>query len=262
MRPLRIVWIISAECSTTALPNTITVSQCWKHQSSTRRTAISWLGVEFRKWNDDKPVTGYNIMSGCCTISSIGNNEPTNHCPVSWKVEASNDGVAWIEIETRSDVDTSKVAAGGYFYDGEKYDTAALRGSPVEHFKFGGYKRDGLEADSVKAISVQVDGGASLDLTAFTVVPQKIGGITVDFAKGGGTVVGGSLASSGTLAIVSAAQGYSAGSPLPLTLDGVANASNIVGWTVTVDGAAAQSTVRIRDGHIIVGELPTVLSMR
>ena len=222
----------------------------------------SWLSAEFRMRADDKPLTGYNIMSGLCSDNNIGNHEPTNHCPVSWKVEASDDGRTWTEIETRSDVDTSKVVEGGYFYDGEKYTTAALRGSPVEHFKFGGYKRDGLEADGYKALSVQIDGGASLDLTAFTVAPQKIGGITIDFAQGGGTVLGGSLAQGGTLAIVNASQGYSAGSPLPLTLDGVANASNIADWTVTVDGVAVQSTVRIRDGHIIVGDLPTVLSMR
>lgn len=222
----------------------------------------SWLAAEFLARDDDKPVTGYNIMSGLCTDSSIGNSEPANYCPVSWTVEASDDGVTWTEIETRTDVDTSKVAAGGYFYDGEKYDTAALRGSPVEHFKFGGYRRDGLEADAAKALSVQVDGGASLDLTAFTVAPQKIGGITVDFAQGGGTVLGGGLASSGTLAIVNASQGFSAGSPLPLALDGVANADNIADWTVTIDGNAVQGTVRIRDGHIIVGDLPTVLSIR
>ena len=222
--------------------------------------ADSWLGVEFRMKSDDAPVTGYNIMAAVRTSGDFAS--VLDHIPVSWMVEASDDGVAWTEIEARADVDTSKVTERGRFYDGESYTVAALRGSPVEHFKLGGYKRSGLTADATKALSVQVDGGASLDLTAFTSAPQKIGGITVDFAKGGGTVVGGSLASSGTLAIVSAAQGYSAGSPLPLTLDGVANASNIAGWTVTVDGAAAQSTVRIRDGHIIVGELPTVLSMR
>ena len=54
----------------------------------------------------------------------------------------------------------------------------------MEHFRFGGYKRDGLEADAVKALSVQVDDGASLDLTAFTVATQKIDAITIDLATG------------------------------------------------------------------------------
>ena len=209
----------------------------------------SWLGAELRLRNDDKPVTGYNIMSGLCTDSVIGNAEPANHCPVSWKVEASDDGVTWIEIETRSNVDTSKVNEGGYFYDGEKYTTAALRGTPVEHFKFGGYKRDGLAADAAKALSLQVDGGASLDLTAFTVTAQKIESITIDLAAGGGTVLGGSIVAGGTL-ILKNASSASQNESLPLLFQNTSCTDNFRSWDVIVDGHATGRQIRLRNGRL------------
>ena len=219
----------------------------------------SWLGVEFRMRDDDKPTTGYNIMSGVCTDSSIGNIEPANHCPVSWKVEASDDGVTWTEIETRSDVDASKVNEGGYFYDGEKYTTAALRGSPVEHFKFGGYKRDGLEADAAKALSVQVDGGATLDLTAFTVSTQKIDAITIDLAAGGGTVLGGSIVAGGALMLTNALAA-SQNAVLPLLFQNTSNADNFRSWSVIIDGHATSRRIRFRDGRLsLVGGLTLIV---
>ena len=219
----------------------------------------SWIGVEFQMRADDKPTTGYNIMSGVCTDSSIGNIEPANHCPVSWKVEASDDGVTWTEIETRSDVDTSKVNEGGYFYDGEKYTTAALRGSPVEHFKFGGYKRDGLEADAAKALSVQVDGGATLDLTAFTVSTQKIDAITIDLAAGGGTVLGGSIVAGGALMLTNALAA-SQNAVLPLLFQNTSNADNFRSWSVIIDGHATSRRIRFWDGRLsLVGGLALIV---
>ncbi|MCR5840166.1 MAG: hypothetical protein K6G94_11095 [Kiritimatiellae bacterium] len=209
----------------------------------------SWLSAEFRLRNDDKSTSGYNIMSGACTDSSIGNIEPAKHCPVSWKVEASDDGVAWTEIETRSDVDTSKVTEGGYFYDGEKYTTAALRGKPVEHFRFGGYKRDGLEADAAKALSVQVDDGASLDLTAFTLATQKIDAVTIDLAAGGGTVLGGSIVTGGTLTVLNGT-GSNLSGTLPLLFQNTSDTGNFESWNVVVDGHGTSRKIKYRNGRL------------
>ena len=178
---------------------------------------------------------------------------------MSWKVEVSDDGVTWTEIETRSDVDTSKVNEGGYFYDGEKYTTAALRGSPVEHFKFGGYKRDGLEADAAKALSVQVDGGATLDLTAFTVSTQKIDAVTIDLAAGGGTVLGGSIVAGGALMLTNALAA-SQNAVLPLLFQNTSNADNFRSWSVIIDGHATSRRIRFRDGRLsLVGGLTLIV---
>ena len=212
----------------------------------------SWLGIGMRFADNAKPVTGYNIMS-----------YETAHYPVSWKVEASQDGVTWTNIETRTNVEHAQPGKY-YFYDGEVNTAAAVRGSPVEHFKFGGYKSDGLEADSTKAVSLQVDDGASVDFTAFTVAPQKIGGITVDFAAGGGTIHGGSIAPGGTLYIVNSSQGFVRDSALPIVLDGVGDGANFSSWTVSIDGSpAGKYCAKLNgNGELIVSGMGLLIFVR
>ena len=213
----------------------------------------SWLGIGMRLADDAKPVTGYNVMS-----------EDTSKYPVSWKVEASDDGMTWTEIETRTDVVHAKP---GYcnFYDGTYYTNLWEAGKPLEHFHFSGYKRDGLEADATKAASLQVDEGASVDLTAFTVAPQKIGRLTVDFATSGttntcGTIYGGSIAQGGTITVLNAGQDFGVGVPLPITLNGASDAGDFGTWSVMVNGAEMHGRVKLDpDGHPVVNALATVL---
>ena len=211
----------------------------------------SWLGIGMRLADDAKPVTGYNVMSA----------ESTKY-PVSWKVEASDDGTTWTEIETRTDVVHVKP---GYctFYDGTPYTDLWETGTPIEHFHFSGYKRDGLAADATKAVSLQVDGGASVDLTAFTVAPQKIGGLTMDYAAGAGTIRGGAIAPNGTLTILNGTGNFAIGVPLPLTLDGASDAANFASWRVTVDGDEVHGRPKLDpNGHPVVNPLGTVLFCR
>ncbi len=217
----------------------------------------SWLGIGMRLADTAKPITGYNLMSG----------DSNSNYPVSWKIEASDDGTTWTEIETRSDVTHAKPGSC-IFYDGETTGasgTATARGKPMEHFKFRGYKRDGLEADPTKPMLFQVDEGASVDLTAFTVAPQKIGGLTVDFATSGstntcGTIYGGSIAQGGTLTILNAGQDFGLGVPLPITLDGASDARNFGTWSVLVNGAEMHGCLRLNsDDHPVLTALATVL---
>ena len=212
----------------------------------------SWLGFGMRLADDAKPITGYNVMSG---------DENKNY-PVSWRVEASEDGTTWIDIETRSDAIRANLG-GQVFYDGEKWSAAAVRGKPLEHFHFSGYKRDGLAADATKAASLQVDGGASVDLTAFTVAPQKIGGLTMDYAAGGGTIRGGAIAPNGTLTILNGTGNFAIGVPLPLTLVGVADTANLGSWSIVVDGGTISGRVTLdSNGHLVVAELGTIMFFR
>lgn len=215
----------------------------------------SWLGFGMRLADDAKPVSGYNIMAG-----------DDKHYPVSWKVAVSDNGTEWTEVETQSDF-APVTPAYPFFYDGEKVSIedapAVVRGKPVEYFKFSGYKRDGLEADATKAVSLQVDDGASVDFTAFTAAPQKIGALTFDMAVGGGTIYGGSISESGALYIVNAGDSLHLESPLSLVFDGIANADIIKKWTVYVNGIAKPSYIaKIIDGHLTVGSAGLAIIVR
>ena len=210
----------------------------------------SWIGFTVRRKAGEANVTGYNIK--------IAN--PAN-APSSWTVEASNDGVTWTQVDSRENLTPAK-STWWTMYDGEAAADAQTRGAPLQHFLFSGYVSGGMEADAAKAVTLQVDDEASVDLTAFTAAPQKIGGLVVDLAAGGGTVTGGAIAPNGTLAILNGTPGFVFGAPLPLTLSGVSDAANLDGWSVTVDGAGVTGRVKLDDGHLVVVAFGTVVYFR
>lgn len=226
----------------------------------------SWLSIEFRMNEGGNPITGYNLCNGTGTTSGA--------YPTAWSVSASDNGEIWTEVDSRSgETCETGTATGKYYtYDGGAEYNADIKGKSVaelpgvvaEHFKFSGYRAAGL-APSASPVQVQVAGGATLDFGCVT-GGEPVDRITVDFsevsAQNVATLIGAKFAANGTLAIVNASQGYSAGSPLPLVLGDVSDAANIAGWAVTIDGNPVQGTVRIRDRRIVVGDLPTVLSMR
>ncbi len=211
----------------------------------------SWLGFTVHRKSGEANVTGYNIK--------IAN--PAN-APSSWTVEASDDGATWTLVDSRKNLTPAK-STWWTMYDGEAAADAQTRGAPLQHFLFSGYVSGGMAADAAKAVTLQVDDGASVDLTAFSAAPQKIGGLVVDFAAGGGTIQGGAIAPNGTLAILNGTPGFVFGAPLPLTLDGVANTANLDGWSVTVDGVGVTGRVRIdSNGHPVVVAFGTVVYFR
>ena len=211
----------------------------------------SWLSIEFRMNDGGNPITGYNLCNGTFTKGGA--------YPSAWSVYASDDGASWTKIDSRSgetcfQTNNNRCCTydgGAEYRDGIKGKTVEeLPGVVKEYFKFSGYKGDGLEADAEKAISVQVDAGASLDLTAFTVAPQKIGGIVFDVAEGGGTIHGGSVAASGVLEIIDAGGAMNYKQPLPLVFDGVTNTENFANWTVTVNGLPTRRKLIFRTGAL------------
>ena len=202
--------------------------------------AASHLGVELYLKADAKPVTGYNIMA-----------EDTTGYPVSWKVEASDDGTTWTTIETRND-EVHKSPGQYRYFDGElaNNDTPPspkTRGKPLEYFHFTGYRNDGL-APFDEPMALQVDAGAEIDLRAFA-GGQAVNALTIDMALGGGTIHGGAIAAGGTLAIKNAASG-NIFAPLPLTLDGTADVANLSSWSVVVDGVAKKYKIVVADGKL------------
>ena len=205
--------------------------------------AASHLGFELRLKATAKPVTGYNFMI------PLANDYPT-----SWRVEASDDGEAWTTVETRNDV-VHKNPLGYYFYDGENGNgnttDVGIRGRPLEHFHFGGYRNDGL-ATLAEPLSVRVDRDATLDLRAFS-SGQPISRIAIDLSAGGGTIHGGTAAANGTLALTNvAASGFNLSNALPLTLDGLGDTVNLRNWSVVVDGAPGAYKVMCSNGHLVL----------
>ena len=201
----------------------------------------SHLGFELRLKSTAKPLTGYNFMP-------VLNND----YPMSWTVEASDDGEAWTMVETRTDV-VHKNPTAYYFYDGENGNSATspvwIRGKPREYFHFDGYRNDGLSA-LAEPLSVQVDGGATLDLRAFT-DGQPINRIAIDLSSGGGTIYGGTAAEGGTLALTNvAASGFDLSGALPLTVDGFGETTNLKTWAVVVDGAPSKYKVTCSGGQL------------
>ena len=175
-----------------------------------------------------------------------------NDYPMSWTVEASDDGEAWTTVETRTDV-VHKNPTAYYFYDGENGNDAAspvwIRGKPLEFFHFDGYRNDGL-AVLAEPLSVQVDGGATLDLRAFT-DGQPINRIAIDLSAGGGTIYGGTAAANGTLALTNvAASAFNLSDALPLAVDGLGETVNLKTWAVVIDGAPSKYKVTCSGGQL------------
>ena len=210
----------------------------------------SWVSIALRRKDGEANATGYNMR--------IANHI---YSPSSWTVEVSDDGQDWTQVDARTDVSPSKTTWWS-FYDGKI--SASADDYPVEHFIFTGYKSNGLAADPAKAVTLQVDSGATVDLTAFSVAPQKIGGITVDYAQGGGTIQGGAIAPNGTLTILNGTGNFRFGNPLPGTLVGVANTDNLASWDITVDGEdLTGGHVRLNNsGHLVVVANGTVVFFR
>ncbi len=204
----------------------------------------SHLALEMRLKDTALPVTGYNISTAL-----------RNDYPMSWIVEASEDGVDWIKVDEQTDLVHPVPSPEYYFFDGEAAylgsgkAPAQIRGKPIEFFHFTDYRRDGLAALAAP-LDVQVDNGASLDLRAFT-SGQPINAITIDLSTGGGTIHGGVAAAGGTLVLKNAAaSGRSIFAPLPLTVDGLGSAGNLGTWTVIVDGGVRKCKLALVDGAL------------
>ena len=207
---------------------------------------ISHLAVELRLASTALPVTGYNISTALA-----------NDYPMSWTVEASDDGESWTTVETRTDVTHAYPSGTYYFFDGEAAYVAAgnspvqVRGKPIEFFHFTDYRNDGL-ATLADPLSVQVDQDATLDLRAFS-DGQPINRIAIDLSSGGGTIYGGTVAAGGTLVLTNvAASGYDLSGALPLTVDGLGETVNLKAWTVVIDGAPSKYKVMCSNGQLVL----------
>ena len=193
----------------------------------------SYLAVEFALTNGHERVTGYNLRF-----------YNLNSYMQTWDVEASNDGVNWTLVDRRQNEVAAKNGNGGYTMDGTSYDQSTFNAH--EFYTFDSIRVDGLV--QANPFSLQVDGGAAVDLRAYT------GGCTVNelaIDAGGaepGVIYGASLSESGTVNIISDAAEIP--ETLPLRLPDVLNEENLKKWQVLINGEPSKKKLFVKDGVV------------
>ena len=202
-----------------------------------RDDPVSWLSIDMHLKNAANPIVGYNLG-----VNELGYANPYRYAD-SWIVSVSDDGANWTKLETRTDVVLRRANAKDWYYyysfdgtrleDYNKVSKAEFEAIMPEYFRLSGYRRDGLSATA--PIQVQIDAGASLDLTAYTEGEQTVDGILLDAATCGGTLKGGALAATG---VVTIDMGGSTADvqAFDFTFDGTEDVANLVNWKVAVYG--------------------------
>lgn len=210
----------------TAIWNSSSVYDCtFVSPKPSLNDPASWITWTYRL--PDAPVTvcGYNLKTQWGSFSSW---------PRSWKLESSPSGAdgTWELMDERTGY--TALEQGQKWYNGGGYGVGSMDGPPATKIAFDAQTptldtRGGLAADC----AVQVDGGAELDCTKCVTRPV-LSALTLDCAKGGGTLRNVALASTGTLDLV----GFTGTRPyvLPYTFVDSVTAGSLSGWTVRIDG--------------------------
>ena len=207
------------------------------------KTALESVAITFRLPANTAPARSY-------AFTSVGG------IPSSWKVETSVDGVNWTLADERKDFYTwDWDRPGTYYYwylDGR---WGGFAGLPLT-FAFANEKTD--KVDLTGAL-LQADEGAVLDVSAVSgAVPR---GIRIDVTKGCGEIKGMPSVKNGTLEIVNAS-GLSQSEligKIALACTGDLSSADLAGWTVTVDGKAANLRPKLKGG--VLGISPAGLAV-
>ena len=212
----------------------------------------SFVQIEMCLSANAKPITGYNLRK----VHENGYGSPR-----SWIVETSDDGRNWDVVERRSDVPVlNKNNTQYYTYDDVSYIKGTFNAK--EYFHFIDYRTDGLEPSDTP-VALQADGGAVVDLRAFT-GGQAVNALIVDCSagNGGGEIFGAKIAESGVLTITNA-DALLDGATLPLSLPESIDGANLKNWSVIVDGVAKKLVAKLMpDGTLSLTDKGTVVILR
>ena len=194
------------------------------------KTALASVAITFRLPANTAPARSY-------AFTSVGG------IPSSWKVETSVDGVNWTLADERKDFytwDWNRPGTHYYWYLDGRW--GGFAGLPLT-FAFANEKTD--KVDLTGAL-LQADEGAVLDVSAVSgAVPR---GIRIDVTKGCGEIKGMPSVKNGTLEIVNAS-GLSQSEligKIALACTGDLSSADLAGWTVTVDGKAANLRPKLK----------------
>lgn len=199
----------------------------------------TWLSYAYRLPANSKPVVDYDLGT-------------EYYRPRTWTVEASDDGVNWVTVDNR--VDVEPVDNSGYirYFDGE---------TPKRKFRLSGYVSAGV-VNMPAALGVRADADATVDFTSVT-GGQGVDSIVVDTAVGAGTVLNAKVLPNGVLSLLhvegTVADGYKTG----LRVSDWADLPNFDSWTVSVDGTVKRGwRVGVSDGELAVFKPGFVLIFR
>ena len=191
----------------------------------------TWFPIVVRLPENSDKVTAFDLL---WNTSSSG--EGALYHPLAFKIEGSQDGLAWTELFATNNVVSP--GSGKWLSNGDGYKDGDLAGA-LTNTKM---RRSGIplalptlnEASFDEIGKVSVAARATLKSLYGTITLDSFG---VDMANGGGTVDGFAFAEEGTLHLDNVVSG---GTILekkftPVNCTGVANLSN---WTLLVNGAA------------------------
>ena len=185
------------------------------------------MGLQYGKTSktDEATITfRANLTESPAIWHSLSTAGSKGHCPYQWSLETSPDGETWNAI--------NEISSEDWIFSNSTWRNDGRYSDKSEGMPW----RIGLDnaPAAVSALgTVQVDSGATLDLSMTT--NAVISSIAIDVQSAGGTISGGSLASTGAVSVVSTSD------KLPktvlLTFDGTANATALRNWTVTFNGS-------------------------
>ncbi len=188
------------------------------------------FGYVIRLAASSSNISGYDF-------SVVGSN---NDYPTDWTVEASATGEdgTWTQIDSR----TGQAPVAWEY----KWWKGGEKNQPTQTFELPGTYVTAGVTGLAAAIDVRVDGGATADFTSVT-GGQPVNAITVDAAKGGGTLINATSTLPREIF------------PQTLTLTQAANVENFGTWKIVVNGVPQPWKLYWGDGQLYVRQYGTVL---
>ena len=209
----------------------------WCGGSAPRTNNVaSWIPIVMRLPQNAAAVASYDV----CTKQGYN----YSWTPMAWTMEASADGLFWDLVhEVKSN--TVEFVVNSWMSNGQSFSANAKRTG----FAFGLDKGKSLISGTPSQLAnatVSVANGAVLRAEGNVTIKS----LEVDVTKPAGTVDGFAFATGGTLT-VSGLDRLGSLMELPINLTNVSDASNVSGWTATLDNGRSVKA-RFANGRIAV----------
>lgn len=181
----------------------------------------SWFRVVMRVAEGSPAITKYDI---CANVNyGTADDRPNDREVKSWSLDASRDGVNWIEIASVTTNQTPPTANLQWYSTRDADFNPAVNGYDIASEQITALKPTELDYVSVAA-------GATL--ISDKRIPVKE--LRYDMSRGGGTLEGFAFADNCVLRVVSAPG--SKVDRLPITFRNVTGIDDVSGWTLVVNG--------------------------
>ena len=215
--------------------NATSTKWCANNNTPSVGSPATYRVVVMRLAASSPEITAYNL----CTANDVPDRDP-----VTWTLEGSLDGSAWVTLDSRANVVPPSTGGGSgtgrfLYYNGEAPYALATRAMG------NGSSESGSDVIPFGSV-LDVRGGATLTVDAAEVVDA----LRVDMLSAG-AITRLIAAPNGALYVVNAG-GSPAGLVLPLTIGAIESRDNLSTWSVYVNGVL-QNGVSLgvsADGHL------------